>query len=193
MSLMMRIISGDFKGRKLSKINQFVSVKSLRPTLDRVRESCFNSIVHNNLLNFEGIKTLDLFAGTGSNGLEALSRGSSFVTFIDKSTESLQIVKKNIHILGINKGTEILKMDATNLRKNYFDFSFGLVFMDPPYDENLGIKSLKSVINGNWIKKGTIIVWEKKENLEIPENFELKKSLIFKKMKIFILEYLKEF
>mgnify|MGYP001997074999 FL=1 len=189
----MRIISGDFKGRKLSKINQFVSVKSLRPTLDRVRESCFNSIVHNNLLNFEGIKTLDLFAGTGSNGLEALSRGSSFVTFIDKSTESLQIVKKNIHILGINKGTEILKMDATNLRKNYFDFSFGLVFMDPPYDENLGIKSLKSVINGNWIKKGTIIVWEKKENLEIPENFELKKSLIFKKMKIFILEYLKEF
>ena len=187
----MRIISGDFKGRKLSNINQFVSVKSLRPTLDRVRESCFNSIVHNNLLNFEGIKTLDLFAGTGSNGLESLSRGSPFVTFIDNSLESLQIIKKNIHTLNINKRTQILKMDATNLGNNHFDFSFGLVFMDPPYDENLGIKAIKSAINGNWIKKGTIIVWEKKENLEIPENFELKKSIVFKKIKIFILEYLK--
>ena len=187
----MRIISGQFKGRKLSKINQSISMKSLRPTLDRVRESCFNSIVHNNFCNLKGIKTLDLFAGTGSNGLEALSRGSSFVTFVDRSSESLQIIKKNIHILGINNGTQILKMDATNLGNNYFDFSFGLVFMDPPYDQNIGVKSLISAVNGNWIKKGTIIVWEKKENLEIPENFELKKSIIFKKIRVLILEYLK--
>ena len=186
----MRIIGGEFKGKKLSKFDKKIFDKSMRPTLDRVRESYFNSIFHNKYVDFKGLKILDLFAGTGANGLEAKSRGASFIVFVDKNSHSVQLIKKNVNMLGIKGDIKILKNDVTKLEKNYYDFSFDLVFMDPPYNENFFNSSLNSIIRGNWIKKDALIVLEGNRNLIIPGSFEIKKKLDFKKIKVFILRYL---
>ena len=93
-------------------------------------------------------------------------------------------------MLGIKGDIKILKKDVTKLEKNYYDFSFDLVFMDPPYNENFFNSSLNSIIRGNWIKKDALIVLEGNRNLIIPGSFEIKKKLDFKKIKVFILRYL---
>ena len=186
----MRIISGQFRGKKLSKFNDKLFGKSMRPTLDRIKESYFNSIIHNKLVDFKGLRVLDLFAGTGANGLEAISRGASFVFFIDNNSNSIQLIKENVNILGIKERIKILKKDITKLENNSFNFCFDMVFMDPPYNDCLINVTISSIIKGNWIKKNTIIVIEGNKEMLIPENFVLERILNFKKIKVLIIRYL---
>lgn len=123
----MRIIAGSARGKKLLSPQD----RSIRPAIDRVRESIFA------ILDpvIEGARVLDLFAGTGSFGLEALSRGARQVTFVDSSLDALEIVEKNIKNLGFNRQTTVLCGDALVLPdiRDLEEGAFGVVFMDPPF------------------------------------------------------------
>ncbi len=121
----MRIISGKYKGRSL------VSFKAshIRPTTDRVKESLFNKIQG----EIEGARVLDLFSGTGSLGLEALSRGADFVHFVDDSTVSLKILKQNLERLELRQGFRVQRFDAVKFLRSYREEPFDLVLIDPPF------------------------------------------------------------
>lgn len=122
---LLRIISGRFKGRNL------VSFKAphIRPTTDRVKESLFNKIQG----QVQGAKVLDLFAGTGSLGLEAISRGAEHVHFVDDSPLSLKILRKNLSHLGLEEGFHIQRSDVSRFLKSYQGEPFDLVLIDPPF------------------------------------------------------------
>lgn len=122
-----RIISGIYKGRY---VNVPKSDK-VRPTTDRVRETLFNLL--NNKIDFEGIKVLDLYAGSGILGIEALSRGASEVYFIEKDHSFSENIKENLSSLGITQGFKVFNMDAASFIRKELPFKFDLLFADPPY------------------------------------------------------------
>jgi len=122
----MRIITGEFKGRKL-KVPKGLDI---RPAADRVKETIFNILV--NKINFLGINVLDLFAGTGSLGIEAISRGAKRVKFVDLSKEALLIIKNNISELNCAEKCDLIKDDGLNYLKKCEE-AFDLIFADPPY------------------------------------------------------------
>ena len=135
------MIGGAFKGRKLSQIKG----ESIRPTLDKTKEAIF-SIIGSDI---RGKKVLDLFAGTGALGIEAISRGAEFSVFIDNDDYALSIIKKNIKLCSIEKKTKVIK---TNIIENpYFithkEYDFEIVFMDPPYNDHALIASIEN-LNG---------------------------------------------
>src|SRR6056297_149625 len=121
----MRIIAGIAKGRKIYSGN----IEGTRPTLDRVKESLFNIIGY----PLNGYNILDLFAGTGNLGLEALSRGASFVTFVDNNRECYRVIKRNVELLNFNARSEILNKDSLKFLEDTSK-KFDIIFMDPPYD-----------------------------------------------------------
>ncbi len=122
----MRVINGRYKGRVIKTAKDLF----VRPVTDRVKQTLFNVLV--NRLEFHGAKVLDLFAGSGSLGIEALSRGAEHVTFVDASKEAINCIELNIRILDCEPQTEILEMDGMNylLRSTA---SFDVIFADPPY------------------------------------------------------------
>lgn len=122
----MRVISGYLKSRTISVLK---SSKNIRPTTDRARETLFNVIT--NLFNFEDSIILDLFCGSGSFGIECISRGAKLCYFVDSYTES---VKNNIKSLNLTENTEIVKSDALYFLKNKSDLKFDIIFADPPYN-----------------------------------------------------------
>jgi 16S rRNA (guanine966-N2)-methyltransferase len=148
----MRIIAGQYKGRRL----ETVSVNGIRPTSDRVRESVF-SIISSRI---SGARILDLFAGTGALGLEALSRGASQATFMDASREACELIQKNAQRCGIQENCEILCHDISRspLPGKSRNHVFSLIFMDPPYGTRLLEKTLTSgILKGLLAKDGMII------------------------------------
>ena len=153
----MRIISGKMKGFNLYMPKN----KNTRPLKDLVRESIFNLLMHSKKINFDikNANVLDLYAGSGSFGLECLSRGSKRVHFIEEKKEAIEILKKNIDKLDVSKFTKILYGDVFNLIKKNYDFKFDLIFCDPPYKNN-NIKELFELIVNNKIlnNKGIIII-----------------------------------
>jgi len=139
-----RIIAGVNKGRNLISLGKGDPSAHLRPTSDRVRESIFNLITGGRFGNkLENCDILDLFAGTGALGLEALSRGAKSVIFVDNGQLAIQLLRKNISICNVESKTKVIKSDATKrlpiLSKNNFD----TVFIDPPYGKGLGQRALK--------------------------------------------------
>ena len=166
----MRIIAGDFRGRALASVGKGDAGAHLRPTTDRVRESLFN--VLNHLIDFEGARVLDLFAGTGALGLEALSRGAAHVTFVDDGRVSQGLIRKNIDITRSKAQSTLVRRDATRLGDNAED-PCDLIFLDPPYGKNLGQKALLQALKGGWIAEDALIVWEESSPMDIPEGFEL--------------------
>ena len=110
--------------------------------------------------------------------------------FIDNNSNSIQLIKENVNILGIKERIKILKKDITKLENNSFNFCFDMVFMDPPYNDCLINVTISSIIKGNWIKKNTLIVIEGNKEMLIPENFVLERILNFKKIKVLIIRYL---
>jgi 16S rRNA (guanine966-N2)-methyltransferase len=138
-------------------------VAHLRPTSDRVRESLFNLLAHGDYRDPplpEGCRVLDLFAGTGALGLEALSRGAARAVFIDDFATARALIRQNIDTLGVIGQTKIWRRDATRLgpcRGGPFD----LIFADPPYGSGLGAKALNSAHEGGWIAPGAVIVVER--------------------------------
>ena len=166
----MRIIAGAFRGRRLASVGKGDAGAHLRPTSDRVRESLFNVLAH--LDGFDGARVLDLFAGTGALGLEALSRGAAHVTFVENGRAGQALIRENIALTGSVAQTRLVTRDATRLGP-CDDAPATLVFLDPPYGKQLGEPALASAVAGGWIAPGARIVWEEAGALDPPEGFVL--------------------
>ena len=152
---MIRIISGKFRKTPLL----LPDPKTTRPTSDRVREAIFNMLAHSCDVDLDGAIVLDVFAGSGAMGLEALSRGAANVVFLEKNREVLKILQANIHKLKVESESEILKNDieAIQIATHPMD----LVFMDPPYNQNLENRALHLLKERGWIGKDTLVCIER--------------------------------
>jgi len=169
----MRIVGGTHKGRGLAAPQS----DRVRPTSDRTRESLFNILAHGRFGDFdlEGTRVLDLFAGTGALGIEALSRGAGFALFVDDHADSRGLIRENVERLGLTGHSKLYKRDATKLgpRPGSVGPQFSLLFADPPYGKGLGELALLSAMEGGWLTPGALCVVE--ENVEArfktPETF----------------------
>jgi 16S rRNA (guanine966-N2)-methyltransferase len=152
----MRIVGGRLGGRTLA------APKSLdvRPTSDRLREAIFNILAHRYDDPVAGARVLDLFAGTGALGLEAMSRGAAFALFVDDGAEARALIRQNVEALGLGGVTRIFRRDATHLGAAHPNQPFGLVFMDPPYRKGLAEASLASLRDGGWLAPDALVVVE---------------------------------
>lgn len=168
----MRIIAGKFGGRKLAALGKGDAKAHLRPTTDRVRESLFSMLDSGRFgAPFEGTRVLDLFAGTGALGLEALSRGAAHVTFVDDGRVSGRLIQSNIAALGCNEHCRLLRRDATLLPP--VEEGFDTVFLDPPYGKALGDKALLAAADKGYLAPEALIVWEESTPQTAPAGFEL--------------------
>jgi 16S rRNA (guanine966-N2)-methyltransferase len=167
----MRIVAGKFRGKQLTAPADL----SIRPTADRVRESMFNILASRLGPGFDGLRVLDLFAGTGALGLEALSRGAAHVTFVDTGAEARGLIRDHIETFGAGGIAKLLRRDATALGPSGNLKPFNLVFLDPPYGKGLGEAALAGLRNGGWLAPGATLMFEESSDTEIdwPEGFEL--------------------
>jgi 16S rRNA (guanine966-N2)-methyltransferase len=156
----MRIVGGEFRGRALATPRS----DAIRPTSDRTRESVFNVLTHRFADRLRGARVLDLFAGTGALGLEALSRGAGFAVFIEQSAEGRGLIRDNVESLGLTGRTKIFRRDATALGEAGALGGFGLVFADPPYGKGLGERALRSAADGGWLAPKALCVIEEAAN-----------------------------
>lgn len=157
----MRIIGGTHRGMALAGPPADAPPEArLRPTPDRVRESLFNLLAHGAAGDpVPGARVLDLFAGTGALGLEALSRGASHVTFVDDGAAGRALLRRNIDRMQAMGATRVWRRDATRLGVNR-GAPFTLVFLDPPYGRGLGERALAAALDGGWLAPGATLVWE---------------------------------
>ncbi|SPF75080.1 Ribosomal RNA small subunit methyltransferase D [Aliiroseovarius pelagivivens] len=154
----MRIIAGRFRGLALASVGKGDAGAHLRPTTDRVRESLFSMLTGGRFGDpIEDARVLDLFAGTGALGLEALSRGASHVTLVDDGRKALSLIRENIQKCRCADEATILKRDATRLPEGT---PHDLIFLDPPYGKGLGEKALAAAIKSGWVADDALIVWE---------------------------------
>lgn len=169
----MRIIGGTFRGTHLADVGAGDSAAHLRPTSDRVREALFNLLTNGRTGDLvRGQRVLDLFAGTGALGLEALSRGATHVTLVDDGAAARALIRANIEKLRAMGTTRLYRRDACDLGPNRGP-GFGLVFMDPPYGQALGPKALASALAGGWLAPGAHIAWEESAPQLPPRGFDL--------------------
>lgn len=153
----MRIVAGRFRGRPLAAPRDY----GTRPTSDRVRESIFNILEHGIAgFTLTGIRVLDLFAGTGALGLEALSRGAAFCLFVEQEAAARGLIRRNIEELGVGGITKLFRRDAADLGPPGNRGGFGLVFLDPPYGKGLAERALASAARGGWLADGAVAVIE---------------------------------
>jgi 16S rRNA (guanine966-N2)-methyltransferase len=160
----MRIVAGRFRGAQIEAPKGLAT----RPTSDRVRQALFNVLEHGApAFDFDGARVLDLFAGSGALGLEALSRGARYCVFIEESTEARASIRRNVEKLGLTGATKIWRRDATKLGEVGTLAPFDLVFCDPPYGKGLGEPAIKAAVEGGWVKPGAIAVLEERADLVI--------------------------
>jgi 16S rRNA (guanine966-N2)-methyltransferase len=165
----MRIISGRARGLHLTQVGAGDASAHLRPTSDRVREAIFNLLVNGGYGDpMTGVHVLDLFAGTGALGLEALSRGASRVTFVDDGKVALGLLQRNIALMKAASEVTLIRRNATQLGAGS---PHGLVFLDPPYGKGLGELAMASAIAGGWIAQDALVVWEENTPPTIPVGF----------------------
>src|SRR5258708_4869904 len=166
----MRVVGGRLKGRTLAA----PSSREIRPTADRLRESLFNILIHVYDDPIQGARVLDLFAGTGALGIEAISRGAKFALFVDNGTEARALLRNNVEALGLGGVTKVFRRDATHLGPAHPVDPFSLVFLDPPYRMRLAEKALISLRDGGWLTPGALLVVEeaKAADFMTPEGFE---------------------
>lgn len=166
----MRIVGGRFRGLGLAAVGKGDPAAHLRPTSDRVRESLFNLLLNGALGDVvSDAMVLDLFAGTGALGLEALSRGATFATFVENGRAGGRLISENIAKARVEDETRVLKCDATRLPKA--EQAATLVFLDPPYGKGLGARALAAARSGGWIAEGAVIVWEENASQAAPDGF----------------------
>jgi 16S rRNA (guanine966-N2)-methyltransferase len=166
----MRIVAGQLRGRALAAPEG----THTRPTSDRVREAVFNILEHGIAgFSFTGIRVLDLFAGTGALGLEALSHGAVFCLFVEESAAARGLIRRNIETLGLTGTTKVFRRDATNLGPAGNRGGFGLVFLDPPYEQGLAQRALVSAAEGGWLAAGAVAVIEdsRRAAMVLPQGF----------------------
>ena len=168
----MRIVGGQFRGRALAA----PSDDRTRPTSDRVREAVFNILSHG-IPGFDiaGVKVIDLFAGTGALGLEALSRGAAFCLFVEEDAEARALIRRNVEAFGLTGATKIFRRDATELGPAGRNGGFALALLDPPYGQGLGERALASAVAGGWLLEGCLAVLEERNGVEValPSGFDL--------------------
>lgn len=166
----MRIIGGTSRGLHLAPVGAGDAAAHLRPTSDRVREAIFNLLINGGYGNpVAGACVLDLFAGTGALGLEALSRGAAQATFVETGAPALALIKQNITLMRAEGRTSVLKRDATNLG---LGSPHSLVFLDPPYGKSLGQSALLAAQANGWLSPEALIVWEEGVKPAVPVGFE---------------------
>lgn len=165
----MRVVGGRLRGRILAG----PKTPAIRPTADRLRESLFNILVHGYGDPLAGARVLDLFAGTGALGIEALSRGAAFALFVDDGAEARALVRENATALGLGGVSRIFRRDATMLGPAHPIEPFSLAFLDPPYGQGLAEKALTSARANGWLTPSALIVVEeaKKAQFVAPEGF----------------------
>jgi len=166
----MRIVAGRNRGLRLAELGAGDAAAHLRPTPDRVRESLFSLLEARDDVALEGAAALDLFAGTGALGLEALSRGAARITFVDDGATARALLRENIARARAQGQAKVWRRDATRLgeaRGQRVD----LVFLDPPYGRGLGQKALASAVSGGWLAPGATIVWEENAPMAPPAGF----------------------
>ncbi len=153
----MRIVGGTFRGRNLAG----PAGTQTRPTSDRVREAIFNILAHNtDVPDLAGARVMDLFAGTGAMGLEALSRGARFCQFVDDAGEARGVIRKNADTLGVVGLCKIWRRDATQLGDCAPQTPYDIVFCDPPYGRQCGEASLRALVDGGWLAAQAVVVLE---------------------------------
>jgi 16S rRNA (guanine966-N2)-methyltransferase len=162
----MRIVGGRYKGHALVG----PASTATRPTSDRVRESMFNILAHGiDGFDIDDARVMDLFAGTGALGLEALSRGAKFCQFVEEGAEARGLIRRNADALGAIGLCKIWRRDATKLGDCSPQSPFDLVFSDPPYGRGLGEKSLAALVEGQWLSPGAVVVLEESEKADIAD------------------------
>jgi 16S rRNA (guanine966-N2)-methyltransferase len=160
----MRIISGKFKGRQLASFK----ADHIRPTMDRIKETLFNKLRHYT----EGVRVLDLFAGTGNLGLEALSRGALHVTFVEVHPKSLQIIVQNCELLKIDDSEfDIVKKDVLKYLLSESKHQFDLIFIDPPFTEKMADEVMSALSQSKVFHDDTIIAIEAIKQEKIDDTY----------------------
>ena len=152
----MRVVGGRLKGRNIAS----PASTAIRPTQDRLRESLFNILVHAYANPIDGARVLDLFAGTGALGIEAVSRGAKFALFVDNGAEARALLRNNVEALGLGGVTKVYRRDATHLGPAHPMEPFSLVFLDPPYSKGLADTALTSLREGGWLVPDALVVVE---------------------------------
>src|SRR6187549_2019936 len=165
----MRIVGGRLRGRALGAPKS----QGIRPTADRLRESLFNILTHAYGDPITGARVLDLFAGTGALGLEALSRGAAFALFVDEGSEARSLIRQNVETFGAGGMSRLFRRDATRMGPAAPNAPFSLVFCDPPYGKDLAPKALAACAEGGWLAPGALVVVEEAKGVEValPEGF----------------------
>jgi len=168
-----RIIGGSMRGLKLAEVGVGDVDAHLRPTSDRVREAIFNLLTNGSSGNrVTEARVLDLFAGTGALGLEALSRGAAHATFVDDGIAAHALLRENIHLTKVGAQCRVVRRDATNLGLCEGE-PYDLVFLDPPYSRGLGEQALNSALQSKWLSIEANVVWEEASPQPPPPGFIL--------------------
>lgn len=184
----MRIIGGRMRGLGLASVGKGDPGAHLRPTSDRVRESLFSMLDGGRFGDpVAGASVLDLFAGTGALGLEALSRSATHVRFVENGRAALKILSDNIAKARVEDETDVIRMDATRL--GGCDTPSTLVFLDPPYGKSLGEKALSTCAKQGWLAKDALVVWEEASEQIPPPGFQLIETRRFGQTWITFLTY----
>ena len=168
----MRIIGGDFRGRRLANVGKGDAGAHLRPTADRVRESLFNRLAGGFGDPCKGAIVLDVFAGTGALGLEGHSRGAAKAVFVENGRTALCLLNRNIEICRAEDRARVIQRDARKPGIPAGDPAT-LVFLDPPYGKRMGEAALNGLLAGGWIAPGALIVWEESAAIAPPEGLRL--------------------
>ncbi|SMY08408.1 RsmD family RNA methyltransferase [Flavimaricola marinus] len=167
----MRIIGGQHRGLALAAVGVGDKGASLRPTPDRVREAVFNVLLGGRYGDpVSGARVLDLFAGTGALGLEALSRGAAFASFVDDGKVAGGLIRDNLRRAGRAGDAALIARDAKSLGAGE---PHDLVFLDPPYGKGMGAPALVAALAGGWIAPGAVVVWEERTPQPAPPGFTL--------------------
>lgn len=152
----MRVVGGKLRSRPLAGPKS----DAVRPTTDRLREALFNILAHSFGDPVTGARVLDLFAGTGALGIEAISHGADYALFVDEGVEARALLRDNVESLGLGGVTRIFRRDATRLGPAHPLEPFSLAFLDPPYGKALAEKSLTSTRDGGWLIPEALVVVE---------------------------------
>lgn len=165
----MRIVGGDLRGRSLAA----PKTQTIRPTSDRLRETIFDILRHSLGDPVAGVAVIDLFAGTGALGLEALSRGATRALFVDEGAEARALLRQNIETLGLGGVTRVFRRDATRLGAAPPRERFALAFLDPPYRRGLAPAALHALHTGGWLTEGAVTMIEEAADapIALPEPF----------------------
>ena len=158
----MKVTSGKCSGINL------LCPKSAMPTTDKIKQAIFSAI-YSRLESFEGKKVLDMFAGSGQLGIEALSRGADLCVFIDNSTNATGIIRENIHNCKLNSNFEIVETDFERFQTKE---NFDIIFLDPPYQKNLLQKAFKLILDKNLAHNETLIICESNKEITYTNQYQ---------------------